>query len=141
MPFLSFSTQCAGTNGNDSKDTDNRSRTSEHENPEQGGEDSELTRLHIEREKHQSLLRDHERQTIHRSPTLDEWYYHFDPSDPESTKDKEERNKSQVVQNYLPNDVKKKSHWPLIRVNQLWGWTLGNSMFSDIFFFALVTRC
>lgn len=128
MPYLSFSTQCAGTDAKGVKDTDNSSQTSKQENGEQGGEYSELTRLHLEREQHQSVLSDHESQTIHRSSTLDEWYYHFDLSDPESAKDKYERNKSQVVQNYLPNDVKKKSHWPLIRVNQLWGWTLGNSM-------------
>ncbi|KAG6368369.1 hypothetical protein INS49_002574 [Diaporthe citri] len=63
---------------------------------------------------------------IHRSPTLDEWYYHFDLSDLESTKDKDQRNESQVVHKYLPKDDKKQTHWPLIRVNQLWIWTLGN---------------
>lgn len=62
------------------------------------------------------------------SPTLDEWYYHFDLDDLESTKDRNQRNGSQVVHNYLPKGDKKQSHWPLIRVNQLWVWTLGNSM-------------
>lgn len=67
------------------------------------------------------------------SSTLDEWYYHFDPDDPESMEDKVKRNGSQVVRNYLPEADVKKNHWPLIRVNQLWAWTIGNSMSSHLF--------
>lgn len=120
MPYLSFSTQCAGTDDGGSTDTNS--------GPEGEEDVAELTRLFDEREKYRKLLSDHEGQIIHWCPTLDEWYYHFDLRDLESTKDKDERNKSQVVHNYLPNDVKKKSHWPLIRVNQLWIWTLSDSM-------------
>lgn len=128
MPYLSFSTQCAGTDDRESKDTQYHFQSSNQEHIKQGAEDVQLQRLYEERNKYQSLLSDHENQIIHRSPTLDEWYYHFDTHDPESTKDRDQRNESQVVHKYLPKGDKKQTHWPLIRVNQLWVWTLGNSM-------------
>lgn len=138
MPYLSFSTQCAGTDEKGTEETTNHSQPSTHTIKEEGRADFELTRLRHERKNHRRVLTDHESQIIHRSPTLDEWYYHFDHSDPESEKDKDQRNESQVVHKYLPKDAQEQSHWPLIRVNQLWAWTLGNSM-SLLFSVALIT--
>ncbi|KAF4475281.1 Ankyrin-1 [Colletotrichum fructicola Nara gc5] len=88
----------------------------------------------------------HKNSVIHKSPTLDEWYYHFD-DDKTSSLDKRERNKTQVVTKFI-SDAKnsqsgdqkiesftgegstkpelENSPWTLLRVNQLWVWTVDN---------------
>ncbi|KAJ4195704.1 hypothetical protein NW755_001867 [Fusarium falciforme] len=81
---------------------------------------------------------------IHESPTLDEWYYQF-ATDDESQKDRRRRNKSQVVTKAIEwnkstkdsDKTPKKSdeegkgneaeNFKLVRVNQLWAWTIANS--------------
>jgi hypothetical protein len=69
------------------------------------------------------------RYPIHGSSTLDEWYYHFG-SDENSVMDRNSRNESQVTTRCLLGDtsVEERETWPLIRVNQLWIWTIANSM-------------
>ena len=77
---------------------------------------------------------------IHGSATLDESYYHFAPDDPDAQKDRRDRNRTQVVTKHLhPENHSQASHfegsdmktlrsWPTIRVNQIWIWTIANSM-------------
>lgn len=77
---------------------------------------------------------------IHGCPTLDEAYYHF-AEDKVSKDDQEYRNRNQVVtkqlnnenprnqapnQRLLESEVKVES-LPILRVNQIWIWTIANS--------------
>ncbi|OHE90925.1 hypothetical protein CORC01_13780 [Colletotrichum orchidophilum] len=62
---------------------------------------------------------------VHYSPTLDEHYYHFAKEDVASHEDRDLRNENQVVTKYLhPNGLDNLSKWQVIRVNQLWAWTI-----------------
>ncbi|KXH50150.1 hypothetical protein CSIM01_07374 [Colletotrichum simmondsii] len=65
---------------------------------------------------------------IHGSPTLDEYYHHF-TEDPESMADQAMRNRDQVVMKHWQKQVRLKDEeittWPLLRVGQLWIWTIG----------------
>ncbi|KAK1523984.1 uncharacterized protein CCOS01_09071 [Colletotrichum costaricense] len=64
------------------------------------------------------------RKPLHRSTTLDEHYYHF-ATDSESKKDRVKRNESQMVTKHLHGLVDANdSSWPLLRVSQLWAWTI-----------------
>lgn len=78
-------------------------------------------------------------QTIHGSATLDEFYYHFTSTDKkdeeteedkEAKKDRDLRNCNQVVTKILqPNKEQLQLHcWPLVQVNQIWIWTIADSM-------------
>ncbi|KAF4452347.1 1-alkyl-2-acetylglycerophosphocholine esterase [Fusarium austroafricanum] len=68
------------------------------------------------------LLKVYENDALHKSPTLDEAYYHF-AKDAED--ERMERNKSQVVTDYLKDEADQTSDcWTLIRVKQLWIWTI-----------------
>ncbi|RSL93591.1 hypothetical protein CEP52_013157 [Fusarium oligoseptatum] len=61
---------------------------------------------------------------VHQPTTLDEFYYQF-ASDKDSVEDKNTRNKDQVVTKYLQRrDIKEQRFWPLLRVGQLWIWTI-----------------
>ncbi|KAM0544379.1 hypothetical protein ACHAPJ_011838 [Fusarium lateritium] len=88
-------------------------------------EKERLEQLRKAKEKYIGLLQAYDGSVIHGSPTLDEWYYHF-ADDRESTKDKIYRNQTQVVSKSLEADISKLTHWPLLRVNQLWIWTIDN---------------
>lgn len=90
-------------------------------------EDMFAKTLKSKRIQHQSLLDAYEEKIIHGSSTLDESYYHFGV-DGESQKDKTRRNRSQVVTGRWKKEQKLGSYWPLIRVNQLWMWTIDDSM-------------
>lgn len=79
------------------------------------------------RKNSKQLLECYKDYTIHRSSTLDEWYYQF-PSDPDSQMDRKDRNMTQVVTKGLLINPDKEVHWPLIMVNQLWLWTIDKSM-------------
>ncbi|KAK1716731.1 uncharacterized protein BDZ83DRAFT_734000 [Colletotrichum acutatum] len=88
---------------------------------------------------YESLLAAYPTESIvHRSPTLDEWYYHFAEDQRE---DRNHRNASQVTTRYLEqskflgqNGQKKRSSetsslsddLALVRVNQVWIWTISN---------------
>ncbi|GJC90402.1 kinase D-interacting substrate [Colletotrichum liriopes] len=63
------------------------------------------------------LLDRYEGSVIHGSPTLDEWYYHFETG---SIGDRNRRNRNQVVTRFLKGDKSS----PMLRVNQLWIWTI-----------------
>lgn len=72
----------------------------------------------------------------HESPTLDEWYYHFE-FDRESTRDKDHRNGSQIVTKFHAKYKRdateaQPNNWVLLRVNQLWVWTIDNSTRSTL---------
>lgn len=67
---------------------------------------------------------------VHASPTLDEWYYQFAENDKESTSERLYRNRNQVVTRYLEEDkslAPNRSELKLLRVKQIWIWTIGNS--------------
>ncbi|KXH30275.1 hypothetical protein CSIM01_12630 [Colletotrichum simmondsii] len=114
MPYLSYVTQC---------------REEEGEEPFSPTPDVEddpkkvLKALRTEKYKYEQLLSTYREGVIHGSSTLDEWYYHF-ASDQEASKDRKARNESQVVTKGLPGKIEDKDFWPLIRVNQLWIWTI-----------------
>lgn len=76
------------------------------------------------------LLQVYKDDALHRSATLDESYYHFG-SDKASREDRDYRNSSQVVTEYLEGEKREpgKKREPgeaftLIRVKQLWVWTI-----------------
>ncbi|KAE9580146.1 hypothetical protein CGMCC3_g3834 [Colletotrichum fructicola] len=95
------------------------------------------------RKKYRKLFDEYDKedeQNIHGSSTLDESYYHFG-EDEDSTNDKIRRNESQVATDYWrkqqekreeekweqdKQDKEEESYWLLIRVNQLWIWTINN---------------
>ncbi|KAF4785494.1 hypothetical protein HER10_EVM0006852 [Colletotrichum scovillei] len=116
MPYLSYATQC---------------REEEGEEPFSPTPDVEddpknvLQALRAEKYKYEQLLSTYKPGVIHGSSTLDEWYYHF-ASDQEASKDRKARNESQVVTKGLPGKIEDKDFWPLIRVNQLWIWTIAD---------------
>lgn len=109
MPYLLFSTQCRQGNGNN----DHTAKPA-------------CVNYRDSQEKCDSLLGAHPNSAVHTSPTLDEWYYGFAQGD-EFSKDKNYRNENQVATRELVGDVTNLTHWPLLRVNQLWIWTLDNS--------------
>ncbi|KAJ3549020.1 hypothetical protein NM208_g720 [Fusarium decemcellulare] len=69
------------------------------------------------------LLKVYKGGALHQSPTLDEAYYHF-ASDGVSKKEQDVRNRSQVVTKYLKEEKDLRGGWTLIRVKQLWIWTI-----------------
>lgn len=76
----------------------------------------------------QELFKAYESSTIHQPATLDEFYYQF-ASDAESVQDRKLRNKDQAITKYLVHeDIEKQRFWPLLRVGQLWIWTIDNSV-------------
>ncbi|KAF5491319.1 Ankyrin-3 [Colletotrichum fructicola] len=73
----------------------------------------------------------------HESPTLDEWYYHF-ATDEKSEEDKKHRNETQIVTKFQAKYMRRlrfgkgepveprPEQLALLRVNQLWVWTIDN---------------
>ncbi|KAF3810601.1 Protein fem-1-like A-B [Colletotrichum gloeosporioides] len=94
------------------------------EDPKEKKEVEYTKKLFKARKTYQKLLDEFKGKTIHGSSTLDESYYHFG-EDPESAKDKVRRNKSQVVTDIWRTE-ELGSYWLLVRVNQLWVWTINN---------------
>ncbi|KAF9877633.1 hypothetical protein CkaCkLH20_04768 [Colletotrichum karsti] len=98
----------------------------------------------IEREylrKRQKLFKAYEKAVIHGSSPLDEYQYHFD-GDAESSKDRDSRNRSQVVTRCITKlrrrlqtkerhteelEMDQPNCWPIIRVGQLWAWTIADA--------------
>ena len=89
--------------------------------------------------KYERLLEAYSSSGNHRSPTLDEWYYHFGKGE-KSQEDKDHRNVTQVVTKFANIDDEsiegqgnnkaeqgKPDKWTVLRVNQLWIWTLADS--------------
>ncbi|KAK2731880.1 ankyrin unc44 [Colletotrichum kahawae] len=95
------------------------------EDSTEGKEVGHMKKLVKARKTYQRLLDEFRGKIIHGSSTLDESYYHFG-EDQESTKDKARRNKSQVVTESWRKKKELGSYWLLIRVNQLWVWTINN---------------
>lgn len=132
MPYLSYSMHCCETD-NDGEDEECNECGNSHGPPKtQDPIEQELReRCHNARQNSKQLLGCYKGHTIHRSSTLDEWYYHF-PSDLDSQNDRKDRNKTQVATKGLSITPENGIHWPLIRVNQLWLWTIGESMCYSI---------
>lgn len=62
---------------------------------------------------------------LHYSATLDEHYYHFDEENERSRNDKDLRNEQQIITKYLyPEGLKSVFSWKVLRVGQLWAWTI-----------------
>ncbi|KAK1847433.1 hypothetical protein CCHR01_09959 [Colletotrichum chrysophilum] len=93
----------------------------EHEYDE---ESNYAKRLLKTQDTYQVLLDEYKGKIIHGSSTLDESYYHFG-DDPGSIEDRMRRNKTQVVTE-IWRKKRLGSYWLLIRVNQLWIWTINN---------------
>ncbi|KAJ0302382.1 hypothetical protein Brms1b_012042 [Colletotrichum noveboracense] len=77
----------------------------------------------------QHLFSAYEGSVMHDSPTLDEHYYHF-AEDEDSTNDRKGRNRTQVISKYLHmGPYADESDMPrtILRVSQLWAWTIGDS--------------
>ncbi|KAF7527677.1 hypothetical protein G7054_g10415 [Neopestalotiopsis clavispora] len=96
-----------------------------------GGELKFADDLTEKRRNYDAMLKAYEKAIVHGSSTLDESYYHFG-DDSKSQEDKEIRNKTQVVtdswrdkcRESWPEKQEHGLYWPLIRVNQLWVWTI-----------------
>lgn len=76
MPYFCFSTLCG-------------------EQPKPSDEQKKFKKAQANYDK---LLEAYPNRTIHGSPTLDEWYYHFGP---DSSGDRNHRNETQVVTKFL----------------------------------------
>jgi hypothetical protein len=73
-----------------------------------------------------ALLSTYSKTAIHRFRTLDESYYQFTSDDVD--KERERRNKDQVVTRRLFNDdMEEAISWDLIGVEQLWLWIVDDS--------------
>ncbi|KAG5760665.1 hypothetical protein H9Q72_011228 [Fusarium xylarioides] len=122
MPYFSFSTSDPNQEGSEMNDTN---------------ETKELRA-----EYRVGSLEEEYGESVHGSPTLDEWYYHFG-EDEGSKKDRNDRNETQVVSKYLETintedhegqgsfsifDLEKKParRATILRVNQLWIWTIAD---------------
>ncbi|KAK1542136.1 hypothetical protein CPAR01_05523 [Colletotrichum paranaense] len=98
----------------------------------------------VPKNKYDNLSAEYSTETmsvVHRSPTLDEWYYHFAKDDESANEDRIRRNESQVVAKFLgrgknreqngqnkrtPMSPNQPSDLTLIRINQIWIWTIKN---------------
>ncbi|RSL93024.1 hypothetical protein CDV31_014904 [Fusarium ambrosium] len=117
MPYLYFSTYHQSESGEKTAD-EQTVRPKDPSGVEQNIQD-ELKML-------QSLFKAYKHSVIHQPTTLDEFYYQF-ASDEESIKDRNSRNKDQVITRCLQSrGVKTPRYWPLLRVSQLWVWTINN---------------
>lgn len=134
MPYLSYSMHCCKTDDDEGHRECINCGNIHCPTETQDAADTERElreKCYNARNNSKQLLECYKDHTIHRSSTLDEWYYHF-PSDPDSQRDRKDRNKTQVVTKGLsitPDDI---NHWPLIRINQLWLWTIDQSMYYCI---------
>ncbi|KAI1417262.1 hypothetical protein F5Y13DRAFT_185336 [Hypoxylon sp. FL1857] len=123
MPFLSFSTYYEEDNRHDAEHTGRR--------PFKANKQS------------RNLTNVYKDSVIHESATLDEAYYHFQLADREAQRDRLARNRNQVVTKQLKLNPQKPEEdpqpsnahlperkeakcWPLVRVNQIWIWTIDN---------------
>ncbi|KAI1389580.1 uncharacterized protein F4822DRAFT_205399 [Hypoxylon trugodes] len=77
--------------------------------------------------KSRELIQKYRNSVVHSSATLDEAYYHFKSGDKIQT-DQSVRNRGQVVTKQLGYHPKKNQAepWPLLRVNQIWIWTIAD---------------
>ncbi|KAI1775281.1 hypothetical protein F4818DRAFT_441378 [Hypoxylon cercidicola] len=110
MPFLSFATQ-----------TEDHGVSHQGANKAQDGPS----------EKSKRLIAAYKRSVVHSSATLDEAYYHFEAGEMKAQGDRYHRNRTQVVTKQLEQKMPEGSqhpmeHWPLLRVNQIWIWTIAN---------------
>lgn len=124
MPFVSFSTY------HDVQRASQQFNANEETGPETRAQSPTHPRGILQDSDHQELLKAYKNHVIHFSPTLDEYYYQF-ATDQESEKDRCSRNESQVVtKSLLERREKGSDSWRLLRVNQLWIWTLEDSKSS-----------
>ncbi|KAM6534117.1 hypothetical protein FALCPG4_007054 [Fusarium falciforme] len=115
MPYLYFSTYHQSESGEPMTD-EQRASTKTPLDLEKKVQD--------EIEMREALFEAYQKSVIHQPTTFDEFYYQF-ASDKDSVGDRNSRNKDQVVTKYLQGlDIKKQRFWPLLRVSQLWIWTI-----------------
>ncbi|KAH6880036.1 hypothetical protein B0T10DRAFT_519632 [Thelonectria olida] len=125
MPYLSFSIQRREPGNIDDEDSEDEDYMGTVNRKQPTPQEKE--RLIKVMKSHTELLESYQGHPIHGSSTLDEWYYHFGV-DHDSVLDRDSRNMSQVATRCLSGSasVKGLEFWPLIRVNQLWIWTIAN---------------
>ncbi|KAM0497316.1 hypothetical protein ACHAP8_006806 [Fusarium lateritium] len=125
MPYLSFSSYHKEDENNLVKPCDPEQHY-ERGDAITGASDMHKT-AELRRYQRRLLLQAYEEETqpIHSSPTLDEYYYHFRMSG-KSREQRVARNETQVVTKELYKSGEKgEKVWTLLRVNQLWAWTIG----------------
>ncbi|KAH9240602.1 hypothetical protein K456DRAFT_1719835 [Colletotrichum gloeosporioides 23] len=111
MPYLYFSTYHKGESDRDSW-------------PKIGTKSPEERLVLDEIDLRQSLFAAYKDSVIHQPTTLDEFYYHF-ASDNDSRRDRDFRNKDQVITKYLkPGGKQELNYWPVLRVSQVWIWII-----------------
>ncbi|KAJ0310680.1 hypothetical protein Brms1b_008633 [Colletotrichum noveboracense] len=111
MPYLYFSTYHKGESDRDS-------------GPKIGTKSPEERLVLDEIDLRQSLFAAYKDSVIHQPATLDEFYYHF-ASDNDSRRDRDFRNKDQVITKYLkPGGKQELNYWPVLRVSQVWIWII-----------------
>lgn len=116
---------------------------------EDGPKEAQKQHKFAEMKKEYDRLDDSGNFVVHGSPTLDEWYYQF-ATDDSSKEERDRRNKSQVVTGAMKGrettkaivqcteeGKRKPGEWTLIRVSQLWAWTISDSAFDAL----LVSHC
>lgn len=141
MPYIVFSQhyeESAPGQGVPSTEVPHRSRREEQKVYNEPGDKSNKLESLKERVKLHSALREaYPDDAVHHCSTLDESYYHFDVNNEEAEKIQKHRNKTQVVTRAAENagqaalqDKNEDSYWPLLRVNQLWIWAVGESRSS-----------
>ncbi|KAJ0274763.1 hypothetical protein COL940_009160 [Colletotrichum noveboracense] len=102
MPYLYFSTYHKGESDRDS-------------GPKIGTKSPEERLVLDEIDLRQSLFAAYKDSVIHQPATLDEFYYHF-ASDNDSRRDRDFRNKDQVITKYLkPGGKQELNYWPVLR--------------------------
>lgn len=128
MPYLSFSSQCRGA----PEYRTTQAHAVEHHACQDPNAGKISCKVLEAQEKHSGLVKTYKDEVVHRSPTLDDWYYHFVTGDDDADKDKKHRDETQVVTKSLEmgSGDSKNDHWRFLRVDQLWMWTLGESMLS-----------
>lgn len=130
MPYLSYSMHHYKPMqaDNEGERTLNVKKHSRVPNQDLRNQEEGLLRRHdADRTNYDRLLDCYSTHVIHGPSTLDEWYYHFPKDDPQAQKDRSHRNETQVVTEHLLGSPEGQISWPLVRVNQLWLWTLDKS--------------
>ncbi|KAG5810588.1 hypothetical protein H9Q74_005719 [Fusarium xylarioides] len=122
MPYLSLSSQCR----KEYPDQDTKDHPAEHGIIQHPNAGKTMCKIREAQQKHAKLVGAYPKMAVHYSPTLDEWYYHF--ATDEASEDRKYRNENQVVTKSLKSERSgsETEHWRLIRINQLWMWTIGD---------------
>lgn len=129
MPYLRFATEIDPVEAAKDKTREDKTEA--------------LEKFRQERRRHIRFLQSHNKDIVHGSRTLDEFYYQHlvasgdrletaDQSRQDKQKrfanDMRERNHGQVASRYFyGEDLEQREHWDILRVDQLWMWIIDES--------------